>query len=574
MPNYRYSRFSSALAACAALAALAPCRAQTLSVPPTPAPPAPVAPAVQDPAADRESLADAIRNRDIPKATALLDADPKIIKMQDNQNRLPLTEAIENNWGEDKTGMLSLLLARGADPNASDGQGQTPLVLDVTRGNDQDGKVFDLLVSKGASQTQPGSDGLTPIHAAAYQRNVDVVNRMLSRGVSVNLRSGTGDTPLHAAVQSGDPKTVAALLNAGADVNLRNGRGDTPLHLAMRLGGLSGGPPASHGGNGFGYSYTFADGDQSGKSIEATLIAHGAKVDLRDQYGLTPLMYALLNRDDADRLLLLKHHAPIDTQTAFFQAAALDDVPTLTRLAHANPALPTLRAASGAAPLHVAALWNARRAAAWLLKHGAETSDRDAYALCPLHYACRAPDALGAAQDLVAAGANVSAESGTGETPLFYAVRAQAEDTASLLLAHKAAVDVRNENSETPLMAVPDFHRAALVALLLKAGADVNAHTRWGGQSILTRAMGNGATEAVTLLLKAGADPNATSNGNGSTLIQAIQSGSKDMVALLLNSGADPRQKAWGQTPLEMANNMQRKEIAALLQAKMDETAK
>ena len=74
--------------------------------------------------------------------------------------------------------------------------------------------------------------------------------------------------------------------------------------------------------------------------------------------------------------------------------------------------------------------------------------------------------------------------------------------------------------------------------------------------------------------MKAGADPNATSNGNGSTLIQAIQSGSKDMVALLLNSGADPRQKAWGQTPLTMANNMQRKEIAALLQAKLDEPAK
>ena len=95
-----------------------------------------------------------------------------------------------------------------------------------------------------------------------------------------------------------------------------------------------------------------------------------------------------------------------------------------------------------------------------------------------------------------------------------------------------------------------------------------------GGQSILVRAVGNGGTEAVTLLLKAGADPNAASNGNGSALIQAIQSGNQDMVALLLNSGADPRQKGWGQTPLEMANNMQRKEIAALLQAKLDGAAK
>lgn len=551
------------------LVCLAPVRAQT-----PPVPPAPAAPAVQDPAADRESLANAIRARDVALATKILDADPKIIKMQDNQNRLPLTEAIENNWGDDRTGMPALLIARGADVNASDTQGQTPLVLDLSRGNDQDGKVFDFLLSKGASLTAAGSDGQTPIHAAATQRNLDSVNRLLAHGVSVNLRARTGDTPLHAAVQSGDPKIVAALLNSGADVNLRNGRGDTPLNLALRLAGLPGNPAASHGSLG-GFYYTYSGDDaKPAQTIAPTLIAHGAKVDLRDQYGLTPLLYTLLNRDNADRLLLLKNHAPVDTQTAFFQAAALDDVPTLTRLAHANPALPLMRAASGATPLHVAALWNSRQALAWLLKHGGATTDRDGYALCPLHYACRAPNAVGAATDLIAAGANVSAESGTGETPLFYAVRAQANDTASLLLAHKAAVDTYNESGETPLMVVPDFQRTALVAQLLKAGADPNARTRWGGQDILTRAVGNGSAEAVTLLLKAGADPDFVGNGNGTALMQAVQSDKKDIVVMLLNAGADPRRKGWGQTPLEAANNMQRKEIAALIQAKLDATAK
>ncbi len=551
------------------LACLAPMRAQTSPVPPPPA-----APAASDPAADRESLADAIRSHDVAKATKILEADPKIIKMSDNQSRLPLTEAVENNWGDDRTGMLTLLIARGADVNASDSQGQTPLVLDLSRGNDQDGKVFDFLVSKGASLTAAGNDGLTPIHAAAYQRNVDSVNRLLAHGVSVNLRAGSGDTPLHAAVFSGDPKTVAALINSGADVNLRNGRGDTPLHLALREAGLTGNPAASHGGSFGGFSYGGGDAP-SGKAIVAMLIAHGAKVDLRDQYGLTPLFYTLLNRDDADRLLLLKNHAPVDTLTAFFQAAALDDVPTLTRLVHASPGLPLMRAANGATPLHVAALWNARQSLAWLLKHGGETTARDGYALCPLHYACRAPNSQGTAADLIAAGANVSAESGPGETPLFYAVRAQAEDTVALLLAHKAAADVRNENGETPLMTVPDFHHTAIVAQLIKAGADPNAHARWGGQSILTNAAGNGDKEAVALLLKAGADPNAVSmNGSAGALGQAIQSGKTDVVAVLLNAGADPRQKTWGQTPLEMAQNQNRKEIAALIQVKLDATAK
>lgn len=543
-----------------ALICLAPIRAQT-------------PPAAPDPAADRQALSQAIDSSDLAKVTSILDADPAAANMMDTQSRLPLGEAIDYSSGEARVKMLDLLIAKGADPNASTDQGQTPLVTLLLRGY-SDGKDFDLLVSKGASLTAAGTNGLTPIHAAAYQHRVDVVNRLLSQGVSVNLRSGSGDTPLHSAVRSGDPKTVLALLNAGADVNLRNKRGDTPLHCAMRLGGLSDNPAATHGGNEFGFTYV-NDGDPPpSKSIEAILIEHGANITLRDQYGLTPLLYALLNRDPSARLLLLKSHAPVDTSTAFLQAAALDDVPTLIRMAHANPALPVMRAANGTTPLHVAALWNSRQALAWLLKHGGATTDRDAYALCPLHYACRAPNAQGAAADLIAAGANVSAESGTAETPLFYAVRAQATETAALLLAHKAAVDARNENEQTPLMLVPDFNHPALVALLLKAGADPNVHARWGGQRTLDLAAMTGSIETVSLLLKAGADPNAAINGNGSALVQAIQSGRKEMVALLLNAGANPRQKAWGQTPLEMAAVTRNKEIAALIQAKLDEPAK
>ena len=563
MPNYRSF---PALAACAVLAALAPCQAQT------PSPSTAAALALRNPDNDRLTLADAIQSHDFDKATRILDADPPIIKMLDRQNRLPLTEAIEHNWGEDRTSMLALLLARGADINASDRQGQTPLVLDVTRGTDQEGQVFDFLLSKGASLTAAGTDGQTPLHAAAAQHNLDLVNRLLAHGVSPNLRDKKENTPLHAAVFSGDPQTVSALLNSGADVNVRNGRGDMPLHLALRGAGLPGGPAASHGS--FGNSDGGGGDPAANRRIVGILLAHGENVDARDQYGLAPLMSALLNHDNADRLLLLKHHAPVDTLTAFFQAAALDDVPTLTRLAHVNPILPLLRTSSGTTPLHVAALWNSRQALAWLIKQGAETTARDAYALCPLHYACRNPDALGAAKDLMNAGANVAAENGMGETPLFYAVRAEATDTVALLLARHAAVNARSDTSETPLMVVPDLHRIALIALLLNAGADPNAHSRWGGQSILTSAVAGNSPQAVTLLLKAGADPNYAANGNPTALSSAIDQGKKDMVVQLLNAGADPRQKVWARTALDMAKTSPDKSIAALIQAKLDEAAK
>lgn len=531
-------------------------------------------PALPDPDADRQALTQAIERDDFAKATALLDADPAIIKRLNEYRRLPLQDVLENDHGEGNLKLLDLLLARGADINASDPQGQTPLTQALSNEGFFGGKTFEYLISHGASLTKADGDGRAPIHAAAAQGEAEAVNRLLSGGVAVNARDAFNNTPLHLAVAAGSPEAAVALINAGADVNLRNERGETPLHLAMRLAALPG-EVASAPDVGTAKS-TLDDTDRSdGQALEALLIKRAAKLDLPDQYGLTPLLYALLNRDNADRLLLLKHHAPVDTQTAFFQAAALDDVPTLTRLTRTNPALPTLRVASGATPLHAAALWNARRAVAWLLKHGASPNARDAFALTPLHSACRAPDASGAAGDLIAAGADVSVQSGTGESPLFYAVRAQSGDIVRLLLARHAAVNVRNIRGETPLMVITSFDSLALLSALLNAGADANIRYRQANednipQGVLCTAIDSGSAAAVKLLLAKGADPSFIGTTGSTPLTQAIQSGSKEMVALLLNAGADLQQKGYGNLPLKDAQDMHRTEIAALIQAKLD----
>lgn len=101
-----------------ALACLAPVQAQT------PPPPTAAALALRNPENDRQTLAEAIQSRDIDKATRILDADPPIIKMLDNQNRLPLTEAVAFNWGEDRTSMLALLIARARMSTLPTGRGR------------------------------------------------------------------------------------------------------------------------------------------------------------------------------------------------------------------------------------------------------------------------------------------------------------------------------------------------------------------------------------------------------------------------------------------------------------------
>ena len=79
------------------------------------------------------------------------------------------------------TTYVNYLLARGADPNIRDGQGNTPLLVAVNSGA---GGGIDLLVKGGAN---------------------------------VNLGNGSGETPLIRAVQRRDLSLVRILLAAGAD---------------------------------------------------------------------------------------------------------------------------------------------------------------------------------------------------------------------------------------------------------------------------------------------------------------------------------------------------------------------
>ena len=80
-------------------------------------------------------------------------------------------------------------------------------------------------------------------------------------------------------------------------------------------------------------------------------------------------------------------------------------------------------------------------------------------------------------------------------------------------------MDQRVIGGECPLhwAASGGTDRSDVIALLLEAGADVNARSG-GGRVPLHSAAGSGSLEHVSLLLKAGADVNAR-DGVGNTLL-------------------------------------------------------
>ena len=116
---------------------------------------------------------------------------------------------------------------------------------------------------------------------------------------------------------------------------------------------------------------------------------------------------------------------------------------------------------------------------------------------------------------LVMLGVNVNATSDDGDSPLV-AVEACKGDVATsrvelieLLIAHGAAVNLRNSEGRTALMYAARNGDAPAVNALLKSGASVNIADNYGETAVMKAATSSCNEETVRTLLSAGADLNA-----------------------------------------------------------------
>lgn len=58
--------------------------------------------------------------------------------------------------------------------------------------------------------------GITALHSAAIQANVDIVKLLLSRGANVNIKDNDKCTPLSQAKRGGNQEIIRMLMDKGA----------------------------------------------------------------------------------------------------------------------------------------------------------------------------------------------------------------------------------------------------------------------------------------------------------------------------------------------------------------------
>ncbi len=214
-----------------------------------------------------------IINGHFATTAALLErgADPNVA---DNAGMTPLYAAIDmhtlaSTFGRPdlpptvvagSVAAVRLLLAAGANPNArlsgrvlkrvhnpGDGRlgdGATPFMR-AARGADVE--VMRLLLAAGADAHLTQKNGNTPILLAAgiaaerdgnnplrggEQDAIAAVELCLQQGVDVNAVSTSGESAVHAAL--GSPAMVRLLARHGAKLDIKNKQGRTPLEAAMR----------------------------------------------------------------------------------------------------------------------------------------------------------------------------------------------------------------------------------------------------------------------------------------------------------------------------------------------------
>ncbi|KAI1856775.1 hypothetical protein JX265_011416 [Neoarthrinium moseri] len=525
-----------------------------------------------DTSPDAHALNEAVRLHDVETVRLLLlfGADPNA---PDKSGVTPLFSAVEESFLDG----ASMLLKYGADPNLAAGHApDSPLALSIA----EDKYNFTrLLLTYGGDANTIMADGDTVlIKAIALKRAKKMIDLLLEYGSDANGKNREGKTPLFDAIQGGRADVVTTLIDHGANPNLPG-----PKHMlwpstyqtaCLKVLLARGADPKKAPG-----IMELATSINNLESVRVLLKA-GVDPNAKKDGIFTPLCTSIRdNRPDIFQLLLANGADP---------NVPASEYPCFKCVTHNRPQfLAPLVAAGGdlnspKGILETAVQHNNVEAINWLIDNGVSVNDKTPKtAATPLTTAIREnrPELV----DLLlqrGADPNVRGQ----DWPVCMAVRqpailkrllptlaeprafkgvmemavvANQLESIKLLLRAGVSVEDRNGGVFSPLTTAIREDRKEIVKFLLEeAGADPNAPGEHLPIVKALRRLHDSDTEILEMVLDKGADPNKVYRGHNA-IIQALENGDADVLKLLVDKcGVDLEARdESGRTVVELASS-------------------
>jgi ankyrin repeat protein len=366
---------------------------------------------------------------------------------------------------------------------------------------DDTGIISDLL-AKGADINGQERDWGTALIAASESGKRSTVEYLLGRGADVNVFSPHGESALISAVKKGDLDIVELLVERGADI-------DTS-HEHWKYTSLM---------------YAAEHGDPC---LVNYLIRKGADVNKRCMDGRSALLFACLNTQCEHKYLevirlLIENGADLNVATKNTSSEAPNSIYNVTALLHACEkglretaemlvkygANVNIKRSDGKTALDLANYMELAQVIALLNKKhavsGSKGSGRTALMDVALSNDSRK------AEKLLTNGADVNKRDTAGKTPLMLFAVCNAKDAAKVLITHGAEVNAKDNSGVTALMFAAKYtaysynvgYKNGMVKLLLEHGAEVNVRDAQG-KTAVTYGKKSGRTDIVALLEAAG----------------------------------------------------------------------
>ena len=170
--------------------------------------------------------------------------------------------------------------------------------------------VKEFLRCKANPNIKNTNTGLSPLHVAGYNDNIEMIKILLENGAEIDLEDNEGNTPICFCARFGNEKSIKFLKEKGADIYKRNKSKISPIETCIQYGHKKSMEIFLE----FGYEINnISQGEMSllgvatiNNNIEIInyFVEKGADINLRDGLGYTPIFYSII----AESGYLLKYY--------------------------------------------------------------------------------------------------------------------------------------------------------------------------------------------------------------------------------------------------------------------------